>query len=121
MTHRVLLGESSPFMCRLFRKTLEPLAMAVVGEAVDRDAVLNGYATHKPDLLIIDVSLPGGGGAAVAQELLAAHPEAKVILCASQARLDEAKAAQADGVRAVLLKPFHPEKLQEMAIQVVMG
>jgi DNA-binding phage protein len=34
-----------------------------------------------------------------------------------QACLDEAKATQAWGVRAVLQKPFHPEKLQEMAIR----
>lgn len=118
--HRVLLGEGSTFMRKLFHKTLEPLAMNIVGEVATQSDVLSAFAEHKPDLVIIDVSL-SGGGAETAQSLLESHPEAKVILCASQARMPEAKAAQAWGVREVLPKPFHPEKLQEMAIQVLMG
>jgi DNA-binding NarL/FixJ family response regulator len=120
MTHRVLLGEGSQFMRRLFCKTLEPLAMNIVGEAGSQADVLAAFATHAPDLVIIDVSLPGGG-ADTAQMLLDRHPDAKIILCASQGRLPEARAAQAWGVREVLQKPFHPKKLQEMAIQVLMG
>lgn len=120
MTHRVLLGESSEFMRRLFHKTLEPLAMSIVGDAATQNDVLTTFASHRPDLVIIDVSLPGGG-ADTAQQLLDQYPDAKIILCASQGRLPEARAAQAWGVREVLQKPFHPEKLQEMAIQVLMG
>jgi DNA-binding NarL/FixJ family response regulator len=120
MTHRVLLGESSQFMRRLFHKTLEPLAMNIVGEAGSQSEVLAAFAAHQPDLLIIDVSLCGGG-ADTAQQLLDQYPDAKIILCASQARLPEARAAQAWGVREVLQKPFHPEKIQEVAIQVLMS
>jgi|APLak6261658528_1056013.scaffolds.fasta_scaffold122645_1 two-component system chemotaxis response regulator CheY len=120
MTHRVLLGESSQFMRKLFHKTLEPLAMSVVGEATNQADVLSSFAAHRPDLVIIDVSLTGGG-ADTAQMLLEQFPDAKIILCSSQGRLPEARAAQAWGVREVLQKPFHPEKLQEMAIQVLMG
>ncbi|MBC7545282.1 MAG: response regulator [Candidatus Sericytochromatia bacterium] len=120
MTHRVLLGESSRFMRQLFHKTLEPLAMNIVGEAATQADLFTAFETHGPDLVIIDVSI-GGGGAEAAQHLLDTHPEAKIILCASQSRLPEARAAQAWGVREVLQKPFHPEKLQEMAIQVLMS
>ncbi len=120
MTHRVLLGEGSEFMRQLFHKSLEPLAMNVVGECVQDTDLMSAYETHRPDLVIIDVSI-GGGGAETAQTLLDTFPEAKIILCASQSRLPEARAAQAWGVREVLQKPFHPEKLQEMAIQVLMG
>jgi two-component system chemotaxis response regulator CheY len=120
MTHRVLLGESSQFMRQLFHKTLEPLAMNIVGEATTEGDLLLAFASFRPDLVIIDASI-GGGGAETAQHLLDTHPDAKIILCASQARIPEARAAQAWGVREVLQKPFHPEKLQEMAIQVLMG
>jgi DNA-binding NarL/FixJ family response regulator len=55
------------------RAELEPAA-EVVGEAGDVAAAIDGIRALAPDVVLLDVHLPGGGGRAILDAVLATHP-----------------------------------------------
>jgi DNA-binding NarL/FixJ family response regulator len=55
------------------RAEVEP-AVEVVGEAGDVTAAVEGIRALEPDVVLLDVHLPGGGGRAVLDAVLATHP-----------------------------------------------
>ena len=48
--------------------------MTVVGEAADVATAIDGIRRHDPDVVLLDVHLPGGGGLAVLEAILPAQP-----------------------------------------------
>lgn len=51
----------------------------VVGEAADGHAALAAVAEHQPDLVVLDIALPGIDGLAVAEQLRRDQPELKIV------------------------------------------
>ncbi len=71
-----------------------------VGTAGTVDAALARAAGQAPDVVLMDVELPGADGIEGTRRIKAAHPEAKVLILTAQAtprRLADATAAGADG------------------------
>ncbi|HVS13624.1 MAG TPA: response regulator transcription factor [Thermoanaerobaculia bacterium] len=80
MPIRILIADDHA----LFRSGLRALLGAssdleVVGEAGDGAETLRLAATLRPDLVLLDITMPEGGGIATAQRLKEAHPELVVL------------------------------------------
>jgi DNA-binding NarL/FixJ family response regulator len=54
--------------------------LVVIGEAEDGEAVLEGVKTTRPDVVVLDISMPGKNGVEVARLLRESCPEAKVLV-----------------------------------------
>jgi DNA-binding NarL/FixJ family response regulator len=54
-------------------------AVEVVGEAEDAQQAVSVFTATRPDVVLLDVHLPGGGGATVLREVLAAAPEVRFL------------------------------------------
>jgi DNA-binding NarL/FixJ family response regulator len=66
MPMRVLLADDSDAVRRRVAAVVAEVPSArVVGEAADATAAIAGLAAHGPDVLVLDVMMPGGGGLAV--------------------------------------------------------
>src|SRR6266487_543148 len=107
---RVLLVDDSPWLRQSVRAALER-AGVVVGEAADGAQALTQAATHHPDLVLMDLSMPGMDGIQATQALRRQQPEIRVVLwtarddaqLASAIRRSGAHAGLAKGVRTVEL------------------
>jgi DNA-binding NarL/FixJ family response regulator len=85
--------------------------VVVVGEAADGAQALTQAATHHPDLVLMDLSMPGMDGIQATQALRRQQPEIRVVLwtarddaqLASAIRRSGAHAGLAKGVRTVEL------------------
>ena len=90
-------------------------------EAADGETALALARSEHPDLILLDVMLPGIDGWGVAEEL-AASPETKDIpilfLSARSDRADEARGHEAGGL-GYITKPFDPEELIERVQDVL--
>jgi len=91
------------------RKLLGVAGLSIVAEAGDGIELLPLYEKHVPDLVTLDIVMPGRDGATAATELLARHPEAVVVMCTSLNTRDKVEACRRAGVKYYLLKPFNPE------------
>lgn len=105
-----LVVDDSPIMRIQLRNLLAQAGCQVVGEGASGDELLALYEQHQPDLVTLDIVMPGKDGVIAATELLSRHPEATVIMCTSLTTRDKVLACQRIGVTHYLLKPFQPER-----------
>lgn len=90
----------------------------VVGEASDVDSARTTAAEQLPDVVLLDLVMPGGGGVAALPDLLALSPPPKVIVLTSFGADDQALAAVRAGASGWLGKDVPPAEL-ESAIRTV--
>jgi two-component system NarL family response regulator len=95
--------------------------MEVVAEAGDGAAALAAYDAHKPDIVLLDLRMPGMSGPEILTALRQRDPNATVIVLTSyDADEDVYRAVQA-GARGYLLKGTLPDGVLEAAIRKVHG
>lgn len=104
-----LVVDDSSIMRAQLRRLLSAAGFTIAAEAADGDSVVALYENHRPDLVTLDIVMPGRDGADVAVELLARYPEARVVMCTSIGARDKLDACRRAGVRYYLLKPFQSE------------
>ena len=100
----------------LFRDGVRKLLSAVpdfnvVAEAGHGDEVLDMTARHQPDVVLLDLTMPGQDGLITLQRLRSAHPEVKVILLTSSEERDEMLQAVRFGTAGIVQKSTPTELL----------
>ncbi len=99
---RMLVVDDNPAFRRVLRFFLADLAQ--VHECEDGSEALASYEEHRPDWVLMDLSMPGMSGLAALRQILAVHPEARVaILTQTDSPALRAAATQA-GARHYFLK-----------------
>jgi DNA-binding NarL/FixJ family response regulator len=76
---RVLIVDDHALFRESLALLLESRGHQVIGEAANGEAAIQLAAELKPDLVLMDLGLPGMGGIEATRRLLAARPESKVI------------------------------------------
>jgi len=104
-----IIIDDSPIMRGQLRKLLVGAGFSVVAEAGAGDGVLALYEKHRPDLVTLDIVMPGRDGASAAVELLAVHPEATIVMCTSLSTRERIDMCRRAGVKFYLLKPIDPD------------
>ncbi|TBZ27188.1 response regulator transcription factor [Rhizobium leguminosarum bv. viciae] len=91
----------------------------VVGEGASADDAATLAASHRPDVLLLDVSMPGGGIDAI-PEILARSPQTKVLMLTASEEVDPLIAALRRGAAGYVVKGIGSRGLAE-AIRTVVG
>ena len=116
---KVIIADDEPLTRLDLKATLEGLGHRVIGEAEDGRQVLSLARALRPDLVILDIMMPGQNGLEVAQALYQENL-APVILLTGYAEDEMIARADAAGVLAYLRKPFRKEDLPP-AIVLALG
>lgn len=121
MTIRVVLADDEGLI-RTALATLLPLEgdITVVAEASDGHEALAAFAEHKPDVLVLDLEMPGVDGLDVAGSVLSQHPDQAILMLTRHARPGMLRSALRLGVRGFLGKQSSPDTIAE-AINHVAG
>ncbi|WP_286758166.1 response regulator transcription factor, partial [Ralstonia sp. RL] len=77
---RVLLADDHAMVRLGFRLLLEGAGASVIGEADCGESAVRLYAESNPDVVVMDVSMPGLGGLAALERLLVWEPKARVLM-----------------------------------------
>ena len=119
---KVLIADDHPLMLQGMRRALEANDdIEVVGEACSGDQVLALVERRSPDLVLLDLHMPGLGGLNCLQELARRWPELKtVVISASddRATIDSALLA---GASAYILKSVHAVDIASVLRQSAAG
>ena len=113
---RVLLVEDNEDDRRLVRELLETEGIQVVGEAPDGAAGVSLALELEPDVILIDLRLPGISGLEATRQIKAVLPLTQVITLTASEQLLAWDAAKA-GVYAYLDKQRAPAMLTEVVLQ----
>ncbi|WP_210507786.1 response regulator transcription factor [Naasia sp. SYSU D00057] len=116
---RVVLADDQDLVRRGFRMILESEpGIAVVGEAKDGDQAVREVERLRPDVVCLDVQMPGVDGLEAARRIAASGASTAVLVLTTFDRDDYLFEALRAGASGFLLKTTSPEKLIE-AVQVV--
>ena len=77
----------------------------------DGESAVESYDTVKPDVVTMDIIMPGMDGLETTRALLEDHPEARIIMVSSLAYDDTFDEARSIGAKGFLDKPFSREQL----------
>jgi DNA-binding NarL/FixJ family response regulator len=117
---KVFLVDDHDLMREGIRALLEsdPL-ISVVGESGDGGAAIQSIRREKPDVVLMDISLPGGiGGLEATETIVADDPRVKVIILTQYENREYIKRAMRIGAHGYLLKRSAAQQLKE-AIRAV--
>jgi two-component system, response regulator PdtaR len=101
----VVIAEDEALIRLDLREMLEEEGYVVAGEAGDGEAAIKLAEELKPDLVILDVKMPGLDGISAAERITASQLAPVIILTAFSQRDLVARASEA-GAMAYLIKPF---------------
>jgi len=116
---RVLIAEDEALIRLDLKEMLEEEGYRVVGEAGDGAHAVSLAVELDPDLVILDVQMPGMDGLAAAEQI-AADRIAPVIILTAFSQRDLVERARVAGAMAYLVKPFQKHDLAP-AIEMAMS
>jgi DNA-binding NarL/FixJ family response regulator len=100
-----LIVDDEPDMRFLMRATLlSDVVDDVTDEACDADEAMAAWQLSKPDVIVLDLRMPGRSGLDLAREILATDPAQRVVMCSAFMEPDDVAEAHRIGVAAVVDK-----------------
>jgi len=116
MPSKVLVVDDERFVCKELRKFLEGKGYDVV-EAYSGDEALEVYRQERPDVVLLDIRMPGKDGLETLKELKDLDPEASVIMVTAVNEEEPARQAMSEGAFEYIIKPIDRDYL-EMGLMV---
>jgi DNA-binding NarL/FixJ family response regulator len=122
MTTRILIADDHPVVLAGIHRALEDVAdMEIVGEATKGSRVLPLIARLKPDLVLLDLSMPQMDGLACLDRIRRQHPEVHVVVLSAHSDRQHIEAALRRGATAYLVKGLNPLDLPSALRQAIEG
>ncbi|MFL6061075.1 MAG: response regulator [Marmoricola sp.] len=119
---RVVLADDHPVVLGGLRALLESLGgYDVVAEAVDGEAAVGAVAEHGPDVVVMDIRMPGVDGLAATARIRAEHPGTAVLVLTMFDDDDTVFAAMRAGAQGYLLKGADQAEIDRALRAVVAG
>ncbi|HSD75432.1 MAG TPA: response regulator transcription factor [Steroidobacteraceae bacterium] len=119
---RVLLVDDHAVVRTGFRLLLQSLAeVSVVAEAESGEAACQRYLELTPDVVVMDLAMPGMGGLEALRRIRARHPQARVLALSAHDDPMHARRALREGALGFLSKRSAPEALVEAVTTVAAG
>lgn len=107
----VLIVDDSRFVYEEMKKMLEGTEFEPAAYCSRGEEALGVYEGVKPDVVSMDIILPGMDGFETSERLLHANPGAKIVIVSSLAYDETEKKAMDLGARAFVFKPFTKEQI----------
>lgn len=109
---RVTLADDHPVVRSGYQRLLEQAGdIRVAFEAADGDAAYASFVSDPPDVLVTDLSMPGGGGLALIRRVIARSAVARVLVFSMHDSAQLVRRAFEAGARGYLTKASAPEGL----------
>lgn len=109
---RILIVDDTFFMRVLLRTILSAEGHTIVGEATTGREAVSMFRLFRPDVVMMDITMPDQNGLAAMEEILRGSANAQVIVCTALQFRRIATEAIARGARDFITKPFRPEAIR---------
>ncbi len=108
---RVLVVDDAAFMRMMIRDILKKNNFEVVGEAANGQEAIAKYEELRPDLVTLDITMPGLDGVTVLRKIRERDPSARIVMCSAMGQQAMVVEAIQGGAKDFINKPFNPQKV----------
>lgn len=113
MLHSVLIVDDNELIRLTLRAMLRAAGFEVLGEARNGESALAMVEHHQPDIVCLDVNMPGMSGLDVLSDVRKNYPSIKVVMVTGTVDRDSVKAMIAAGAAGIIVKPFNAARITE--------
>jgi two-component system chemotaxis response regulator CheY len=107
----VLIVDDLTFIKMVLKDLVEKAGFRVVGEASDGEEALRLFEEKRPDIVLMDITMPKMDGLTALKKILEKDPEAKIIMCSALGQQRLILQAIQLGAKDFIVKPFRPERV----------
>ena len=111
MDVRVLVVDDLAFMRDAIRDILEDAGLVVSGEAENGSSGIEAYRRLKPDVVLMDITMPVMDGLRALRQIRREDPDAAIVMCSALGQQEYIIGAIQLGARDFIVKPFRPERV----------
>ena len=106
-----MIAEDSDEIRLLLKDLLRFGNHEVVAEAVNGNDAVKQFSVTKPDVLLLDIAMPKKDGLDALKEIMAANPNAKIVMITASDNLKTITQCTEEGAVAYLVKPFDSDQV----------
>ena len=119
MAKNILICDDAAFMRMMIKDILSKNGYTVAGEAENGVKAVERYNELKPDLVLMDITMPEMDGIQALKNIKAADNSAKVIMCSAMGQQAMVIESIQAGAKDFIVKPFQAERVLEAVKKVV--
>lgn len=108
---KVMIVDDSPFQIALLKEALEENGFEVVGEAKSLEEVTSQVAKVKPDIVTMDMTIPGTDGFECSKAIFSIDDKIKIVFVSSMMDDELIRRAKKEGISGYIQKPVDSEDL----------
>ena len=116
---KILTVDDSAFMRRIIKATLGKAGYTEIYEAADGIQALEKYNQLKPNLVLMDITMPNMNGLEALKAIRAADAGANVVMCTAMGQEPMVIEAIQSGAKDFIVKPFKPERILKMVDSII--
>ena len=120
MAKNVLTCDDAAFMRMMIKDILSKNGYNVAGEAENGARAVEKYAEVKPDLVLMDITMPEMDGIQALKKIKEGDPGAKIIMCSAMGQQAMVIESIQAGAKDFIVKPFQADRVLE-AVKKVIG
>ncbi len=120
MAKNILVVDDAAFMRMMIKDILTKNGYNVVGEAENGAKAMEKYNELKPDLVLMDITMPEVDGIQALKNIKAADANAKIVMCSAMGQQAMVIEAIQSGAKDFIVKPFQADRVLE-AVKKVIG
>lgn len=116
---KVLVVDDAMFMCMTIKQILEKNGHVMVGSASNGIEAVEKFVELRPDIVILDITMPEMNGIEALRRIKIIEPKAKVIICSAIGQQEMIAQAIELGAQQFIVKPFEANQLVEAIDRLV--
>ena len=119
MAKNILICDDAAFMRMMIKDILSKNGYNVAGEAENGAKAVEKYNELKPDLVLMDITMPEMDGIQALKKIKENDPSASVIMCSAMGQQAMVIESIQSGARDFIVKPFQADRVLEAVKKVV--
>ena len=119
MAKNILICDDAAFMRMMIKDILTKNGYGIAGEAENGVVAIDKYNETKPDLVLMDITMPEMDGIQALKKIRENDPSAVVIMCSAMGQQAMVIEAIQSGAKDFIVKPFQADRVLEAVKKVV--
>ena len=117
---KILLVDDAAFMRKVIKDTLSKAGYTDLHEAVDGADAVEKFNELKPDLVLMDITMPNMDGLEALKAIRAKDSGANVVMCSAMGQESMVMDAVRSGAKDFIVKPFKPDRVLK-TVSTILG